>query len=142
MQKPLTAWFCFLILLGFTACETPDPYAGYGTVGQFDQRTAAETAGLKQLLSQYATLPAQGVYKIKYRFTDAQGLTGTNEHAIWYDKSQGQLAVEFDILSGTSCRWNGVDQAALQALVTANVGLQGANQVLSPTNQQADCFTP
>ncbi|MBC3789436.1 hypothetical protein [Spirosoma utsteinense] len=136
----------FLFILILNSCRKDDELTdGYLPIGKFANRTTAETEALKTLVDRFSGLPVSGYYKVIYEFDDVQlapGLSGSvyHRHAIWYDKANGELGVEFDIYSGTSCRWNKVDQVSLQKIVDSKQGLEGANQLATPTGYQQNCF--
>ncbi len=134
-----------LSLMIFNSCDKDELEDGYLPIGKFANRTTAETEALKTLVNRFSALPAAGYYKLKYEFDDVQLAPGVNgseyhKHAIWYDKANGQLAVEFDIYSGTSCRWNKVDQIGLQKIIDSKQGLEAANQLATPARSQQYCF--
>lgn len=134
-----------LSLLILNSCDKDELEDGYLPVGKFANRTTAETEALKTLVGRFSALPMSGYYKLKYEFDDVQlapGVSGSayHRHAIWYDKANNQLGVEFDISSGTSCRWNNVDQVALQKIVDSKQGLEAANQLATPIGSQQNCF--
>jgi hypothetical protein len=133
----------FAFLVGLNSCERELFSDRYHSAGKFTTRTVAETEALKVLVDGFSTLPASGIYKVKYEFDDTQlpsGKSSFKKHAIWYEKRTGQLAVEFDIFSGTSCRWVSVDELTLQKIADSGLGLEGANQFVTPANQQENCF--
>ena len=134
--------FAFLSVLSLNSWEKDGLLDEYASIGKFSNRTTAETEALKTLVNKFASLPASGFYKVKYEFDDTQlpSQTNRNDHAIWYDKANKQLAVEFDILSGTSWRWNDADQASLQKIIDSKLGLEAANDLANPDGKDQDCF--
>ena len=134
-----------LSLVILNACDKDELEDGYLPIGKFANRTTAETEALKTLVNRFSALPTSGYYKVKYEFDDVQLAPGVNgsgyhKHAVWYDKANSQLGVEFDIYSGMSCRWNKVDQMSLQKIVDSKQGLETANQLATPTGSQQNCF--
>ena len=136
-------WACLSLMI-LNSCDKDELKDGYLPIGKFTNRTTAETEALKTLVNRFSALPASGYYKLKYEFDDVQlapGVSGSGyrKHAIWYDKGNGQLAVEVDIYSGTSCRWNKVDQIGLQKMIDSKQGLEAANQLANPIESR-NCF--
>ena len=135
---------CLSIVI-LNSCDKDGLEDGYLPIGKFSNRTIAETEALRTLVNRFSTLPASGHYKLKYEFDDVQlapGASGSQHHthAIWYDKANSQLGVEFDIYSGQSCHWNKVDQISLQKIVDSKQGLEAANQLATPTGHKQNCF--
>jgi hypothetical protein len=142
MRYNTSVILAFLSVLFLNSCETDGLLGEYVSIGKFANRTTAETEALKTLVNKFASLPASGFYKVKYEFDDAQlpPQTSGHDHAIWYDKANNQLAVEFDIFSGTSCRWNDADQESLQKIIDSKLGLEAANDLATPASKEQDCF--
>ena len=135
---------CLSVMI-LNSCEKDELEDGYLPIGKFANHKTAETEALKTLVNKFASLPAAGYYKLKYEFDDVQLAPGVNgsvyhKHAIWYDKANDQLAVEFDISSGTSCRWNDADQESLQKIIDSKQGLEAANNLATPASKEQDCF--
>jgi hypothetical protein len=137
--------FACLSLLILNSCDEDELENGYLPVGKFANRTTAETEALKTLVNRFSALPVSGYYKVNYEFDDVQlalGVSGSqhHKHAIWYDKANSQIGVEFDIYSGMSCLWNNVNQVALQKIVDSKQGLEAANQLAAPIDYRQNCF--
>jgi len=136
--------FACLSLIILNSCEK-EQIEEYKPVGKFANRTTAETEALKILVNQYSSLPASGYYKLKYEFDDDQLPVDAPygrgyRHAIWYDKANEHLAVEFDIHSGWTCRWNKINQQSLQKIIDSEQGLAGANQIDTTKASQQGCL--
>lgn len=129
-----------LLVFSLTGCEIISLSKEYKSIGRFPNRTAAERKALEHLSNQYGKLPENEYYKVSYSF-DTTATNVRTSHAIWYSKTDSLLAMEYDIHSGTSCRWEAVNQSVLNQLVVGNKGLLLADSLAKPTRSgYSDCF--
>lgn len=145
MNNLRTIQATFWVLLLTLSCQKTNIDSDYIELGKAASRQEAEDRAIEYLLSNFEKLPASGFSKIKYSFDSSNPILAPNtieQNAIWYDKSSQQLAVEADIHSGTSCRWNNIDKVLMQAIANSNQGIMAANTLANPVNQQPDCLKP
>ena len=129
-----------LLVFSLTGCEIIALSKEYKSIGRFPNRIAAERKALEHLSNRYSKLPENEYYKVSYSF-DTTAANVRTSHAIWYSKSENELAMEYDIHSGTTCRWQSVNQSVLNQLVAGNKGLPLADSLAKSTGSgYSDCF--
>jgi len=90
--------------------------SNYKEIGKYGNRIEAENQALLHLTNTYNRLPTDRFYKVSYLF-DPPTQNASNSHAVWYNKQQQRLSMEFDKPSGPSCSWDSVDINVIKKLV-------------------------
>ncbi|MFD2570027.1 hypothetical protein ACFSUS_05235 [Spirosoma soli] len=130
----------YILLLGIMlGCDTPFINGGYVNIGDFKTRLDAQNKAVLHILANYASIPKDKYYKVKYAVPDAP-LNEQRENAIWYHKGDAELVFEADVSSGPVCKWKEVSRTVLVKASKSAESLFTVDTLAKPNQPFRQCL--